>query len=93
MKELLALLVILSDSLLTFMNIQIEYYSQSITIIIYNNNKQVDDYESFHWSSDFEKNIVLRRAINWLLDQAIKSFNKGDNHSENRSQNIISKPS
>lgn len=93
MKELIALLVILSDSLLTFMNIQIEYYSQSITIIIYNNNKQVDEYESFHWSSDFEKNIVLRRAINWLLDQAIKSFNKGDNHSESHPQNILSKPS
>lgn len=93
MKELIALLVILSDSLLTFMNIQIEYYSQSITIIIYNNNKQVDDYESFRWYSDFEKNIVLRRAINWLLDQAIKSFNKGDNHRESNPQNILSKPS
>jgi hypothetical protein len=91
--KLFSLLMLLTDSLLTFMNIQIEYYSQSITIVIYNHQKEVDEYESFCWSSDFEKAIVIRRAINWLLDQAIRSINTGDNHSENHSQNILSKPS
>lgn len=86
----MALLIILSDSLITFINIHLEYYAQSIVIIIYDDQKEVNEYQSFHWNSDFEKNIVISRAITWLLDQAIKHISKGDNRREDNSQNIIS---
>lgn len=90
MKELIALLIMLADSLLTFMDIHIEFYSQSIVIIIYNKSNEVEEYESFRWNTDFDKNIVLKRAINWLVDQAYLKITKGDNHREDHPQNIIS---
>jgi hypothetical protein len=93
MKELLALLIMISDSLLTFMHLQIELYYNSVVIVIYDNANQVQEYQSFRWDNDFDKNIVLRRAISWLLDQAYLTITKGDNHSESHSQNILSKPS
>lgn len=89
MKELTALLIMLADSLLVFMNIHIEFYAQSIVIIIYNKANEVEEYESFRWNTDYDKNIVLKRAINWLLDQAYLKITKGDNHREDHTQHIL----
>ena len=76
MSKMLAILTMLVDCLRLFLTIELQIYHKQINVIIYNEGKEVIDFESFKWRTTEQKSAAFKNAINWLLKFAFNTINE-----------------